>query len=261
MKKHLLIAIAVVLIGICTVAVIYRGPLIAFAADYGLLFDGTNDKASVTAVANNYLGKNAGTIEFWFKSSTGAAYQKFIKTDSSDVDIGMSQNFGGGARVFAEIGGAANIGEFDGGNYADGVCHAVAISWDGTNVRAYIDGTLKKTVAQSASQNNTASVMYVGHSNGSETLNGTIDEIRFSDTARYTGASYTLPTTKFSTDGNTKILWHFDAGSGSSATDSSGSGNTLVLDATNPPAWTTSTCGPLDPAAAVGPGTYFWGEQ
>lgn len=208
------------------------------SGDYKLIFDGTNDKASVGAGSNVFLGLANGTIEFKFKTSYSAGYQKFLKTDTSDIDIGISQNFGGGARVFAEIAGAGNVGEFDTGNYADGIEHHVAVSWDGTNIRAFIDGVWKKTIAQTGTQNNSAATLYLGHSNGIETLNGSIDEIRISNIARYTSvAGFTVPTEKFTNDSNTKLLWHLNEGTGLTSTDFSGNGKTLILDATNPPAW------------------------
>ncbi len=55
-----------------------------------------------------------------------------------------------------------------------------------------------------------------------------IDEVRISDIARY-GDPYTVPSSNFVSDGNTRALWHFDEVSGSTSfADATGNGNTLT---------------------------------
>jgi hypothetical protein len=60
-------------------------------------------------------------------------------------------------------------------------------------------------------------------------LVGWMEEIRLSDIVRYSGVSYTVPTSPFVPDANTRALWHFNEVAGSTAfADSSGNGNTLT---------------------------------
>ena len=74
---------------------------------------------------------------------------------------------------------------------------------------------------------NSSSALYVG-SAPINPLVGWMEEIRFSDTVRYSGVSYTVPTSPFMPDANTRALWHFDEVAGSiDFADSSGNGNTL----------------------------------
>ena len=54
-------------------------------------------------------------------------------------------------------------------------------------------------------------------------FNGYVDEVRISNTVRYTG-NFTRPSGAFGTDGNTVGLYHFNEGSGTSVGDSSGVG-------------------------------------
>ncbi len=74
---------------------------------------------------------------------------------------------------------------------------------------------------------------------------GTIDEVRFSNTVRYTG-TFSVPTAPFSTDGSTLALYHFDEHSsgatvgGATTADASGNGWTLTLRG-NGSNWVTST--------------------
>lgn len=73
---------------------------------------------------------------------------------------------------------------------------------------------------------------------------GEMDEIRLSNSLRYTGSSYTVPTAPFETDSNTMWLWHADEGSGTTATDASGNGNNGSLEVGGPsaaPQWSMET--------------------
>lgn len=64
---------------------------------------------------------------------------------------------------------------------------------------------------------------------GSAGFNDLLEEMRFSDVVRYSGTSYTEPTTPFNADANTRALWHFDETAGSTSfADDSGKGNTLT---------------------------------
>jgi len=69
---------------------------------------------------------------------------------------------------------------------------------------------------------------------------GHIDEFRVSNTLRYTGTSYTVPSANFSPGANTVGLYHFDEGSGTTAGDYSGNsnhGSFTVGGASNGPTW------------------------
>jgi hypothetical protein len=61
-----------------------------------------------------------------------------------------------------------------------------------------------------------------------EYFNGRIDEVRYSDVERYT-SNFATPSSPFTTDANTVVLYHFNEGSGTVAYDSSGSGYNLTL--------------------------------
>ena len=60
-------------------------------------------------------------------------------------------------------------------------------------------------------------------------MRGLIEEMRFSNIARYTGITYTVTTEPFASDSNTRGLWHFDETAGSTVfTDTSSAGNNLT---------------------------------
>ena len=111
----------------------------------------------------------------------------------------------------------------------------VAFTRDGSSdCRIFVDGT-----QVGATVNNTGTItannatgldgLKVGNeSTGTSPWDGWIDEVRISDTARYT-SNFTAPTAAFTTDGNTLALYHMDgAAGGSTFTDSSGNGQNLT---------------------------------
>lgn len=111
--------------------------------------------------------------------------------------------------------------------------HHWAISGDGTTVRAFADGKIQATQAQSGPVAGYLNIIDY------DTSDFHVDEVRLSSTARYT-ADFTVPTEPFVNDEATLILWSFDdlplgeIASASSTTefpdisaDSSGNGNTV----------------------------------
>lgn len=76
-------------------------------------------------------------------------------------------------------------------------------------------------------------------------FNGIIDELRISNNIRYSGATYTLPTTPFTTDANTLALYHFNEGTGQVSVDATSNfadailGSTTAVESVDP-SWTLS---------------------
>lgn len=69
----------------------------------------------------------------------------------------------------------------------------------------------------------------LGGYQGADSFPGKFEETRVSDSVRYTGPTYTVPTEPFTTDAHTTALWHFDEAVGATSfADASGNGNTLT---------------------------------
>lgn len=204
-------------------------------------FDGVNGKISVGHSSGVYKGLATGTLEFWFKAThSTTAYQKIVFANGN-IDIGLTQDFGGGnCKLFGEIAGAGNLGEFEEANHADGNWRHIAITWDGSFVRGYIGGVYKKRVAQSGSMNNNDwGDLCLGIRETTEPMTGNIDEFRISNTARYTTeTSFTPQTDDFANDANTIVLWHLDDGSGTNAND--GSSNNVDGTLSGGASWSTN---------------------
>jgi len=88
----------------------------------------------------------------------------------------------------------------------------------------YLDGTALDNTVTDTDTDDISGSLYIGQNGGSGSyLTGYMDEIRISDTARYT-SSFTPSTTAFTADSNTKLLIHSDFDGGLGA-DSSGNTN------------------------------------
>ena len=81
----------------------------------------------------------------------------------------------------------------------------------GNTHRIYKNGTLEDTVSTGNKQDGTFSI----GKNGFGDFDGYIDEVRVSDIPRYTGSSFTEPTSEFEFDSNTNVLIHLDGANGS----------------------------------------------
>jgi RHS repeat-associated protein len=84
----------------------------------------------------------------------------------------------------------------------------VAISYDGTTVRGFINGTLVSGCSVTTGSAAVAAAPF-GFMDNSGLSQAYFDEFRVSNTARYT-SNFTPPTQQFTTDANTEILWRFN---------------------------------------------------
>lgn len=95
----------------------------------------------------------------------------------------------------------------------------------------YLDGTRlasDETVGLEPGSYNSTLPLQVGAYLGVNPWEGYIDDVRLSVVARYSGASYDVPSGSFEPDADTVALWHFEEEANvSSFSDASGNGNTL----------------------------------
>ena len=225
-------------------------------ASYAVSFDGSNDDIKITD--NGFDGLSTGTVEFLMKSAPVSAFQKLVFQNGC-IDMGITNN----GDSFGEIGGVGNLGIF-GSNEDDNNWHHIALTWDGSWLRGYVDGVYKSRTAQGGNQQNLTNDLYLGRRETTEPFGGLMNEFRLSNIARYTTqTSFSVPTTKFTTDANTLILQHLDDGSGTTASDSSGNSNNGTLE--NGVSWVTPGYFP-DTGGGVSDwpiftGKKFWGPR
>ena len=231
-------------------------------AEYALRFNGTTSVVTVTDADSIDLIGNY-SICFWFnansigegnggrvldKSGTGGYVVGFTATNTLFVNNGAS------SKTFASSA------------YTFGVPHLCVITYDGSNLRLYIDGALFDTVAQTTNPSANSNTLYIGNRSGNDrTADADLDDIRIYKGRVLDGTEIANlfagidPTTT-----NLSAHWKFDEGSGTSATDSSGNSATgTISNATyvsplpvSPSASaSSSSSASLSPSASISPST------
>jgi hypothetical protein len=82
----------------------------------------------------------------------------------------------------------------------------VALTYDGTNIRGFINGSMVCGPVAASAALPAAPFGYMDNSGLNQAY---FDEFRVSNVARWTN-SFTPPTQQYTTDGNTLVLWHFN---------------------------------------------------
>ena len=106
--------------------------------------------------------------------------------------------------------------------------HQLAVCKDSSGLRMYLDGTrVVEDVSLTADIDTNINVISLFNPN-TQLINMPIDELRISDAALYTGASYVPETGELSVLGSTISLYHMNEGTGTTMFDS-GSGEDMEL--------------------------------
>lgn len=225
-------------------------------------------------VSNNF------TLEWWMKTASGNTggtcisgaagvgdYDWITGNVLFDRDIDAAGDFGkygislipseGGRISFGVAVASAKSNICSTATVADGAWHHIAATRNGTTgqICLYVDGAANGCKAGPAGDISYRDTRTAGMPNdpyfviGAEKhdyaaansgFKGWIDEVRLSNTVRYT-ASFARPTAPLQEDGNTVALYHFDASSGTLATDATGMNNGVVKvgGTSNGPQWST----------------------
>lgn len=206
--------------------------------DKALEFDGSQNYASVAADADFYA--DTFTCEAWVKGSgTGV----FLSTmNGSPYSEGWLLYASGDSPSCLEGGAVVDGTYYDtntGAVIGDDQWHHIAMTFDGADLRFWLDGVLVAT-------DNKPGSMSVGTNQlgiGAWKLNGTwvnfagytIDEARISSVVRYTDTF--TPATSHAVDADTVAYWKLNEGAGSTAFDASGNGHDATLTGDPLPAW------------------------
>jgi hypothetical protein len=219
-----------------------------------LSFDGIDDQVIVPSKSIQY-GMSQLTLESWIyrqKSTQGTVLAKWENGNYEDkasyaLEIANEKLYA----LIKTDGKTYGYIHNQGSTISLNQWHHIAMVWDGTTspgtLKTYMDGTLQYSISGNQLTGVIDSMpdmpIYIGTWNtGEYQFNGKIDEVRFSNTLRYSGGTYTVPTSEFSVDSETIALWHFDEGSGIIVTDSTANNNDGTLEP-NGPQWTTGRVG------------------
>lgn len=172
------------------------------------LFDGTGDGL----LANNDLDLSSGT---W----TMECFIRFATANTTQIVF--DPRFGSQpARVPSLRNG--KIAYFNGAWYTGATVLSTntwyhwAWVYDGSNVKGYVDGTLDMTVSEAGTFIDSKLAIAARYDLAAVYLNAHLDEIRISNSARYT-SNFTAPTAAFTNDADTVLLIHCDGADASTA--------------------------------------------
>jgi hypothetical protein len=203
--------------------------------DSSIKFDGTGDYLSMPDSSDWQLGGGTGnfTIECWVYVNTLAG-SKFIYAQYADtsnrVQLYQSDTTG---RINFDVksGGVTLAGLYTTVGITAETWHHIAIVRETVSITIYIDGVAvaqtEDTAIGTNSIPNLAALAMIGDRGTGLDWDGYMDEIRISDSARYT-TTFTPSTTAFTADANTKLLIHSDFNGGLGA-DSSGNKNDFAV--------------------------------
>jgi len=203
-----------------------------------LEFDGNQNYVTVP---NNstFFPQGAFTIECWAKISDQTHDWAFGPT--SVAQVGWSVLIDGRGIMFQAFGlsGGPNFGI---GYFSfDSNWHHVAVVYDASTLFYYIDGSCIYTQRSGGALSVGTQSLNIGRYPGSNFWAGQLDEIRISNTNRYTGTF--TPRCTLGTDANTVAYWKFNDGSGATVADSSGNEHNGTLQGVPVPTWVSgATC-------------------
>jgi hypothetical protein len=155
-------------------------------SDTAVTFDGTNDKVDITYGS-------------WMDAGATITVEAIIKTNASgtrliiDRDKGASSprvfqfRLNNGVLEFYKIGGTGGVvGALSPLTYNDNVKHHVAATYDGTNIKLYVAGSLVKTQSAAGDLGAAAAYMSLGvntSSGDNSWFSGVMDEAAYYGTA------------------------------------------------------------------------------
>jgi hypothetical protein len=158
-------------------------------------------------VLENYT---SWTVEFWFRFANAVSDNFPVSTDDDKFNLRMQS--GGSNNFNMGSGGSAPSWSqsFSTGTWY----HFAGVKDSGGTVTVYIDGTSKATGTVGSTVPTTRAFYFGDRFDTGYCMDGYLDEIRISKTARYTG-NFTPSASAFTNDVNTLLLLHCDGTNGS----------------------------------------------
>ena len=210
---------------------------------YSLDFNGTDEYVTVDGVAGD-MDTDKGSISVWAKIDTTSATRVMFQaqTDSNNF-VKLFYHAGSNEGRFTyRAGGSAQQITFSDAIEGDGKWHNIAATWDTTSdeIKIYLDGTLKDTGSSLGTWSGSLAAVDIGQTTaGANYFLGNLTEVSVFTRVVPIGELYIANQQPINLTGSTGLVgyWKFDEGSGTSAADSSGTGNTGTLN--NTPTWST----------------------
>jgi len=191
-----------------------------------LTLNGSDEFVDVTALSTDPLA--AISAEAWILTSYSGGNQRIISNRSNDnFEFGVVSN-----KVRLEINTASSNQVFSGATTVnDGKWHHVAVTYDGSTAKIYVDGKLDaQNTTVGGNLDSAVDAIYIGKYGSGEFFNGSIDEVRLFSDAR-TESELRADMFQGGTLANSGALvgrWSCNEGTGSAVADSSGNSNNGV---------------------------------
>ena len=228
-------------------ATLVNGPTFNSANGGSIVFDGTNDSVTISGMSS--FAPSAITFEVWFYNTPASGYKGLLDKGRDNFE-GYSLAVNASKIIWKARVGSSNEFALDSDQYQDSIwTHAVG-TYDGTDLKLYVNATLKTTTNASGTLGSNSHGITIGSTNDNLYFDGRISQARIYSSAlsasqvlhnyNATKSNYTLLTTN--------LVLHLDAGnsssysgSGTTWSDISGNGNNLTL--TNGPTFSTDNGG------------------
>jgi hypothetical protein len=176
------------------------------------------------------------TIEAWVKPTAVAGHQHIVGKNNYELSVEPS---GSGFKALFEFSSSGQWRSVNSGQLNLNQWHHIVGSYDGSNMRLYVNGSRVANLITSGAIDQTTNPLRIASADGSGDLfQGLIDEVRVSNIIRYTG-NFVVPQAPFATDAATRGLWHLDERSGTTTADASGNGNNGTF--VGSPTWATDS--------------------
>ena len=161
-----------------------------------IAFNGSTDYLSVTASAFN-VGTGDFTAEAWIRlSATPTDFRHVFDTRTADSN-GFALGIDGSSRVFLFSNSAFRVQT---GSVSINQWHHLAVCRASGVTRVYLNGSqLGSDFTNTLNYSQTTLLIGAYYSTSSFRWNGNLDDIRWTNTARYTGSSFSVPTAAFPT--------------------------------------------------------------
>ena len=207
-----------------------------FGTASGYWNGGSANYLTIADHADFQFGTGAFTIEAWvYPVSAGGSVENMIVAKGTSTAYWMlrheENNTQGRVRWYASDN-SVTVADIKVDLYATrwayDTWHHIAVTSDGTTHTLLVDGNcVGACTARLANWNYSGNPIVIGNNTGyTQASYGYIDEVRISKgVSRYSAGRYTIPTTPFTTDANTKLLIQSDFSEGGLGADHSGNYN------------------------------------
>jgi len=182
------------------------------------LFDGSGDNLQLSNSSDYNFGSNNFTVECWVRATNFTGFPSIMGMATIGTYGGWTIQFNtSGVPFFQCSTNNSSINITPGGPaLSTGTWSHLAVVRNGNSIRVYKDGVGGTAVTITGSIITSSANLIIGDGYGvsqsfvaATDFNGHIDEVRISNTARYT-ANFTAPTQAFTNDDNTLLLIHAD---------------------------------------------------